>query len=273
MGFLLRILAVAAVIFVLRSLADPSWGQAFSALLISAALGLAAVRSCAAGPELVVVLAGLYFVPGSLINLTEAALFNVVAVGDVPGALAHDLLVALFTGTIITALSGRLHPSAEPLRPPAPNFGVPGFLWRLVAVSFVFVLCYFLAGMAIYPFVRDYYEVRQMPALAAMASMQVLRSLALLAIAYPLLRTIPSRRDARLVLSVALPAIGGIAPLIPANSVMPVVVRFVHALEITPYYALYGFLIATWFGAPRGSLSGPASPAEQRETGTAGPGP
>jgi hypothetical protein len=65
------------------------------------------------------------------------------------------------------------------------------------------------------------------------------------------LRSVRERRDGFLVLALAFPVLGALAPLLPANDLMPGPVRLVHALETIPYFALYGCLLALWFGSPR----------------------
>jgi hypothetical protein len=97
---------------------------------------------------------------------------------------------------------------------------VAGLLWRLGAAALIFVACYFLAGIVIIPYVRDYYQGRAMPKATAMVSMQVLRALAIIAALYPALRTMRSRRDAQVLAALGLPAIG-VSQLLPANDLMP----------------------------------------------------
>lgn len=212
-------------------------------------LALAYIGSCsvAAGGELVAILTGMYFVPASLINLTEGALFDVIKVADVPIGLLRELAGAIVAAVFVTAALGRLRARTTTM-PPAPPWPAIALLWRTLAAVVIFILCYFVAGLIIYPFVQPYYANRILPPPGAIVSMQVLRSLALMVCAYPVVRTIPSHRDARLALSIALPVIGAIVPLLPANDLMPAHVRLVHALEVVPYYALFGFLLAKWFG-------------------------
>ena len=78
-----------------------------------------------------------------------------------------------------------------------------------------------------------------------------LRAVLLIFAAYLVSRGIPSRKDARLILATAFPVIGVISLMIPHNDLMPPFVRLVHTAEMVPYYALCGFLFATWFGPPR----------------------
>ena len=244
----LRIGAGAAVLILLRCYPNFSWGGVLGTVLCIAVLSYVAVRSTASGAELFVALVGLSFGSGALINLTEGALFDVIKVADVPVGLAWELLnSALMSAVIVFAV--------RPLRAESPGgsseaerWSVTALLWRVLAGVCTFCACYTVAGMIIFPFVREYYTVRTMPPMGAIFSMQVLRALALMAVAFPVVRIIPSRKHARIALMMALPTLGGIAPLLPANPLMPAAVRLVHACEITPYYALYGFLLATWFG-------------------------
>lgn len=261
MSFLPRVLISSVILFLLSSFPRVSWGHAVAALLVCGALCYAGARSNAAGPELVVALAALYFIPSSLITLPEGALFDVIKVSQVPIAMLRDLVVALVVAVVICGLSRRREGRQGRTGVEGSVTTVGGLLWRLGACTATFVLCYFLAGMVIFPLVKDYYAVREMPSLASIVAMQVLRSLALIAASYPLLRTIPSRTDGQLILALAITLISGLAPLIPPNDLMPPRVRLVHALEVTPYYALYGFLIATWFGARKKQNAGVSADA------------
>jgi hypothetical protein len=228
-----------------------TWGSVVASLLVCAVLAVAAERSTGSGPGLIVMLAGLLYVTFALISLPEGVLFDVIEPAGAVVSLAWMLVITVAAVTVQVAVAGRLEPA-----PPTPTSSSPirstrGLLWRLAAAPAVFILFYFVAGLIIFPFVEPYYEGRVMPDPQAIVSMQVLRSLAIVGAAYPLLRTIHRRRDAVLVLALALPVFGAVAPLLPANDLMPGSIRLVHALETVPYYALFGALVAVWFGPPR----------------------
>jgi len=239
----------AAVVVMASGLSwDLNWGKVLAALVAGFVLTLAAHWTRASGAALVVMLAGLYVVPSSLINVPEAVLFDVIKVGEAPVTLAKEVLTALLVASVVAWMMGQWRAPDKAGAAEMPAISVAGLLWRLAAAVSTFVLCYLVVGAVIYPYVKQYYAVRQMPPMGAIVSMQVLRALALLCAAYPLVRASESRRTGRLLLALALPAFGGLVPLLPANAFMPDVVRLVHALEIIPYYALYGWLLATWFG-------------------------
>jgi hypothetical protein len=248
-------MVAAGVVFVIRSAPSFSIGGALAAVLVCTALGVVAAQSTATGPALIAALAVLCFIPTAFVNITEAVLFNIVPVTAAPIALVRELVVAVVAATAVGAAVGRLGVTVFPPRELAPaTLSVVSLLWRLAAAAAVFVVCYFAVGAIIYPWVKAYYASRVIPPVASVASMQVLRGVALIAAMYPAIRAIPSRRTARWVFAGVLPVLGAIVPLLPENPLLPFAVRAVHAVEIATYYALYGALIATWFGV-RGRTS------------------
>lgn len=228
-----------------------SWASAAGALLAGGVMGLVVARSRASGPTLVVALAVLYFGVSWLVNIPEAVLFGVVSPATAPPLLLRGLLISLVAAAAVVWAGGRQRP--EPAAPPtsAPLRTTWSLIWRLAALVAVFVACYLGAGMLIYPLVKAYYAGHTVPQMGSIIAMQVLRSLAILGAAYPLLRTFTSRRDAVLVLGLALPVFGVVVPMLPHNPFMPPAVRLAHAFETSPYFALFGVLIAVWFGPPR----------------------
>jgi hypothetical protein len=259
MRFWLSIPAGAAVL-VAGDFPQITWGSVGASLLVCAVLALAVARSTASGPGLIVILSGLLFGMTWLVNLPEAVLYDVMEPARAVVSLARMLVVTVAAVTVLIAVAGRLGAGTGVETPASPIRSARGLIWRLVAAPAVFILCGAVAGLLIFPLVEPYYEGRVMPDLLAMVSMQVLRALAIVGVAYPLLRTLPRRRDAVLVLALALPVLGVIVPLLPANDLMPPFVRLVHAIETLPYYALYGVLVAVWFGPPRQGAPGAVPP-------------
>ena len=222
-----------------------------SALLVCTVLCWITERSQVSGAELVATLAGFYFILASVSNVPEGVLFDVIKVGQAPLMMLHQFGVALAIAIVIAVLFRRT--KMEPAHAPVwrSDMSILGLIWRLAASIAIFVVCYLTAGMLIYPLVKGYYHLRSMPALEAMLSMIALRAVVLVVAAVLVLRKIPSRNDAQLILATAFPVIGVISLMIPHTDIMPPFVRFVHTMEMVPYYALCGFLFATWFGPPR----------------------
>ena len=251
MNFVLRTLAASLVLLLLEAARHPSLGEVTSALLVCTVLCWMTVRSGASGVELVATLAGFYFILVSVTTIPEGVLFDVIKVGQAPLMMVRELGIALVVAISIAALFQRFKVIPGIMRAPSASMAIVGLLWRLVAAVIVFLVCYFAAGMVIYPFVKDYYQGRNMPEPEAIVAMVVLRAVVLIVGAWLALRTIPSRRDARLLLATALPVIGVISLMLHRNNIMPPAIRWVHTMEMTPYYALCGFLFAIWFGPAR----------------------
>jgi hypothetical protein len=254
MNFIFRTLAASVVLFLLEAARHPSVGEAASALLVCSVLCWITVRSQATGAELVATLAAFYFILVSVNTIPEGVLFDVIKVGQAPMVMVEQLGIGLMIACCIALLFRRTKAVPGAVSAQGNNLTIVGLLWRLVASVVVFLFCYGAAGMLIYPLVKNYYQTRNMPKPEAMVAMEVLRVVVLIVGAWLALRTIPKRRDARLILTTAFPVIGVFSLMLHNNDIMPAAVRWVHTMEMAPYYALCGFLFAVWFG-PRGDKS------------------
>jgi hypothetical protein len=249
-------LAASLALFLFEAACQPSWGEAASALLVCSVLCWIAVRSRASGAELVVTLAGFYFVLISLATIPEGVLFDVIKVGKAPLMMVRQLGIALITAITITALFLRSKTTPPATPAPGADLTILGLLWRLVAAVAVFTFCYFAAGMIIYPLVKVYYQGRNMPELGTITAAVVLKAATLLVGGWLVLRSIPSRKSAIAILATAYPVIGVLSLMLHHNEFMPPAIRWVHTMEMVPYYTLFGFLLAIWFGPPR-IIAGP----------------
>ena len=255
--FILRALLASSVLFLLSVSLHPSWDALVSwemmvaALLVCTVLCWITERSRVSGAELVATLTGFYFVLASLSNIPEGVLFDVVKIGQAPMMMAVQFGIALVIAIVIAVLFGRTGSEAAAAPVWRSHMSILGLIWRLAASIAIFMICYIAAGMLIYPLVKGYYHLKNMPAPEAMLSMIALRAVVLVVAAVLVLRNMPSRKDAQLILATAFPVIAVISLMIPHNDFMPPFVRLVHTAEMVPYYALCGFLFATWFGPPR----------------------
>lgn len=142
MKFVLRTLAASLVLFLFGVAHHHSWGEAASALLVCTMLCWITARSQASGAELVVTLAGFYFILVSLTTIPESVLFDVIKVGQAPLVMAPLLVVALGIAIAITLLfqKSKATPGATPI--PSANMTIVGLLWRLMAAVVAFMFCY-----------------------------------------------------------------------------------------------------------------------------------
>src|SRR5690349_16621676 len=108
------------VVSLMQSYPNLSVSGVTAGLLCCLVFAFAESRSVAAGDELIAMLTGLYFVPSSLINLTEGALFDVIKVADVPVGLLRELAGAVVAALFVTIALRRLNTRGASLAPAPP---------------------------------------------------------------------------------------------------------------------------------------------------------
>jgi hypothetical protein len=183
------------------------------------------------------------------ISLIELLVFDIgVPRGDLPWLALHSLAVsaclALFLGLAFPAeaRAGGAPPAAAP----------PSVWWRLAASGLAYVVLYFAAGMLAYPYVREFYEARPMPAMGTLLVVQPVRGLAFGAIVLLVVRQIrASRFGAAVAAGSTISILGGVAPLLIPNPYLPDAVRYAHLPEVGVSNFLFGLLAGWLLAAPR----------------------
>jgi hypothetical protein len=268
LGIVLRVLAAAAVLLVIQGLAagltnallGPSGvalppgslgGVVLSNLVTAAALAWLAKRSRLAGLRLAGWLALLFFGIAMFNNMIEALFFHVFGARDFARYLLQGALTAIPFSLVLVALMGRMRGVSSATTPVASTGGAGSWAWRLVAADLLYLACYLGAGNLIYPWVREFYESRNLPAQASIAAMQLLfRGPIFIALTLLILRMIDGDRWEKAVVAGAmLSLVGGVAPLLIPNPYLPDVVRWAHFFEVGISNFSYGAAIA-WLLAP-----------------------
>jgi hypothetical protein len=173
-------------------------------------------------------------------SLAELFLFDIGITGaQTVGLIAYGLAQAAAAAAAIGWLAApRGHatpPAAVPVRP-----------WRLAIAPPLYVVCYLGAGMLVWPFIADYYQARPMPSLGPVVALQIIRGLAFGAIVFLIVRECDGGRSERAVVAgLALAVLGGAAPLVMPNPLMPEAIRLAHLFEVVP--SIFGFAtILAW---------------------------
>ncbi len=116
-------------------------------------------------------------------------------------------------------------------------------LTRLAICGVSFPIIYFLAGISILPFVREFYS-ELIPPFHELMLWQWLRGIIFTLASIPLiLNFLGSSVAAATIFAVVFPVLGGVAPLLLPNAAMPADVRLVHGFEITASYVVYGAIL------------------------------
>ncbi|MGD0695329.1 MAG: hypothetical protein ABSB82_10805 [Terriglobia bacterium] len=225
----------------------PAWRVILAHLLTVSVLAYVAWSARAHGWRLAAAVFLLFFVLSYFNTLDEGVLFLELSPALVLGALVVGLLTSAAVAGLLVWLMGK-GGAAEPSdRPSLPARSAGGWLWRLVAGDFAYVVLYFAAGMIVFPFVKDFYADKTLPGPGTIVLMQLFRALVYIAAALPIARMIPQRRHAALALGLAFSILGGVAPLLPDNPLMPPHIRFAHTIEVGVSNFIFGVVLALLF--------------------------
>ena len=238
------------------------WMLLANLLVVACLAGFARLSDWPA-PRLALALWAVAFLMGHLNNLIEGAFFDLF-----PARTLLTLLPMMAippAAAAATVAYARRHPARAAHATPLPSFG--DLALRLLAVGVVYTVFYFAFGTIIFPYVRTFYATRVMPALGPLLAMQILARGPLFGLAVLLVvRMDPgSRRLHALLGGLALSVLGGVAPLIVPNSILPDAVRWVHFCETVSENFFVG-AFAGWLLSPsRAILAAPARRAGARE--------
>lgn len=214
-------------------------------ILIVLALALVAASSCQRGWKLAGVLFVLYFGINQLNTLDEALLFNVgvktsQAIGMIGREFVTSLVFAPLLVLILGCWKGRPQEEAEPLVPRS----AANWMGRILLGDLLYVLCYFIAGMIAFPFVKDFYVGIKLPGPASIMEMQVFRGLVYVAAGLAVVHGMKGHRArAAITLGLSFPILAGVAPLLLPNPFLPDYVRLAHGFEIGISNFIYGILL------------------------------
>jgi hypothetical protein len=179
---------------------------------------------------------GAWYLPNVGIDWRATLLFDIVST-----AIAAMLWYLIFR---------RAGVPESPVSSMLPQRSVAQKLWRVALCSAGYVFLYFLAGMIIFPFVRDYYATQHLPSFGHIVSMQFfVRGPLFTLVCLTLLRMfrLPHWSGA-VAVGLAFTFISGVAALIVPNGIFPEQVRWAHFCEVTSSNFLFGCIVGWVWG-------------------------
>jgi len=219
--------------------------------LVVVALGAAAMRSEWKGWRLGL---ALFSIPVAIaaVNMLEGVIFLTNAKVDWRGiflltvagyALASALWSVIFNRKLVSASAGD---RAIPTR----TFSQK--LWRFAFCSAAYVFLYYLAGMIIFPYVREYYATQHIPSMGQIVSLQFfVRGPVFVVVCLVLLRMFRLNGwSGALSVGLAFTILSGVATLILPNPFFPDSVRWVHFCEVTGSNFVFGWVVGLVWGKP-----------------------
>jgi hypothetical protein len=231
--------------------------------LIVLALALVAASSRHQGWKLSGALLVLYFGINQLNTLDEALLFKVgVKALQAIHMVGSGFLTSLIFAPLLVLILGSWKKPQEETKPLVPR-SAANRAARILLGDALYVLCYFIAGMIVFPFVKDFYVGIKLPGPASVLEMQVFRGLVYVAAGLAVADGMKGERGrAAVALGLSFPILAGVAPLLLPNPYLPDYVRLAHGFEIGISNLVYGVLL----GYLLTRKAAPATGSEQAES-------
>ncbi|MDH4298951.1 MAG: hypothetical protein OEV74_21960 [Cyclobacteriaceae bacterium] len=217
----------------------------FSNYLVALVLGYLIMHSRSDGIKLMMITFIILFLIGHFNILVEALIFNVTDREETIREIIRGFLVATVFSPVYVYLSG-----------PKPNPGTPRFAarsfiswtWRVILGDVLYLLLYLIAGLTltrVYPEILQFYEGKIPPFDVMIKTQLFLRGFIFIGIAVIILRTLSVGQIKKAIfIGLVFAVLGGIAPLLPPNALMPGYVRLGHGFEVGISNFLYGFILS-----------------------------
>ena len=205
--------------------------------LATAALVAAAAAVRDRGTRLFVALWVLAAGAGSINPLVEAVAFQVMPLVEAAKAMAGLGATAGMLAGLAVALSRALPthptPSGDPVVRPR----------NIAAVAACYTVLYVVAGMLVFPMIKEFYAGKELPTLPSLVALQLVRGALYALYALPWLKLGPAWPG--LILGLIFAVLGGVAPLLAdGNPYMPSYVRYWHMVEVGVSNFLFGLIAA-----------------------------
>jgi len=223
-----------------------------SNFLVALVLCLLAMRSDWGGARLAVAVSGIPAII-MLTNYLEGIIFLTGVTIDWPKEVLRTCLVSVLTLPLWPLLFRKPGTSQNNFRPLAGRT-VKERLWRFVLADLAYPVLYFMAGVLVFPFVRDFYATQTIPPVGLVFALQlVVRGPIYVGVCLVMTRMLGlARLPGAAAVGAAFATLNGIAPLIIPSGVFPEPVRWAHFIEVTISNLIFGLIVVWLWGPPNG---------------------
>lgn len=219
-------------------------------------LALAAWTATGSGRRLLFALVVLAFGIGSVNPLIEAVAFGVMPLGDAGFTMVTHFGLALVLSAVAMTVARKWPENS--VAPVSPRLGVG----RIAVAALCYAMLYLAAGIAVYPYIKEFYATKELPPLSLVLGLQLVRGSLYVGYAWLWLR-LALRRPA-LTLGLLYSILGAVAPLLVAdNPYMPEEIRMLHLIEAGISNFLFGLVVGWLAGRPVKEQRGGPVPAVQ----------
>lgn len=223
------------------------WGI-FSNFLVALLLGYYIYNSTLTGLKLGLSVFIIYFLIGHFSILIEAYIFNVTDREQTLFEILRGFLVAAIFCPLYVYMLKR-HDVPTPI-----NFTPRSFfswLWRILVGNFTYLIFYIIAGLILsitLPEMMDFYQDKIPPIDLMIKTQLYLRGFIFVGVAILIVRTLKGTKLKKAIfIGLVFAILGGIAPLIQPNDLMPLYIRIGHSFEVGISNFVYGLVLAYLF--------------------------
>jgi len=217
--------------------------------LVVVALGAAAMRSEWKGWRLWL---ALFSIPVGIaaINMLEGVIFLTNAKIDWRGIFLLSVAGYAIAAALWTVIFNRKAAAEGDWAMPARTFAQK--LWRMALCSASYVFLYLVAGMIVFPYVREYYATQHIPSMGQLVLLQFfIRGPLFVLICLLLLRMLRlSGWSGAVAVGLTFTILSGVATLILPNPFFPDPVRWAHFCEVTSSNFVFGCVVGLVWGKP-----------------------
>ena len=223
------------------------WGL-FANLMIAALVGYYIYNSTLTGLKLGLSVFLIYFLIGHFNILIEAYIFNVTDREQTLIEILRGFLAAAIFCPLYVYMLTKLDAQAPINFTPRSFFG---WLWRILVGNFMYLVFYIIAGLILsitLPEMMDFYQDKIPPMDVMIKTQLFLRGFIFVGVAILILRTLKRTKLKKAIfIGLIFAILGGIAPLIQPNELMPLYIRIGHSFEVGISNFLYGLVLAYIF--------------------------
>jgi hypothetical protein len=220
------------------------WGV-LSNYLVAFLLGYYIMSSSLGGIRLSISVFLIYFLIGHFNILIEAYIFNVSSRQETALEIIRGCLISLtFAPLYVYIFRTKIVQEAVIFS----KRSFIGWFWRILVADILYLLLYIIAGLVltiVYPQLLQFYEGKIPPFDVLINTQLFIRGFIFIGIALLMLQTLNiSVVKKAILIGLTFAILGGIAPLIPPNELMPAYVRLGHGFEVGISNFIYGILLA-----------------------------
>ena len=198
-----------------------------------------------------------------VVNDLEAIVFGIAPAWPLVRLAAMGAVVHTAVAVAVARLVPPFAQAGVP-RSPFAGFTPTGVIARVMMLGIAYTVIYFVAGITIYPFVREFYADKPLPPPGLLFVLQAMvrgpMFVAIGALVITILRS--SRLTHALAVGGTLAGLGGLTALLPPNPLFPDDVRLVHLAEVGISNAVFGWLVGWILTPARRAAAALSAPVE-----------